>query len=91
MSNEQETSSPIKFPCDFIVKIMGKANTQFEERVINIILRHFPDNDLQSIKKRSSRDNNYLSLSITVHPENQAQLDELYQELTNAEEVLFAL
>jgi uncharacterized protein len=89
--SEQESSSPIKFPCDFMVKIMGKANSQFEERVINIVLRHFPDTDLQSIKKRASRDNNYLSLSITVHPENKAQLDGLYQELTNAEEVLFAL
>ena len=70
---------------------MGASNKQFEERVLNIVLQHFPDNDLQNIKKRPSRDNNYLALSITVHPENQAQLDALYEDLTKAEEVLFAL
>ena len=88
---ESETSSPIKFPCDFVIKVMGKANSQFEERVLNIVLRHFPDNDLHKVSKRSSRDNNYLALSVTVHPENQKQLDALYKDLSQIDDVLFTL
>jgi len=88
---EPETSSPIKFPCDFVIKVMGKASMHFEERVFNIVLRHFPENDLHSVTKRPSRDNNYMALSITIHPENQDQLDALYKDLSQADEVLFAL
>ena len=88
---DSETSSPIKFPCDFVIKVMGKANSHFEERVFNIVLRHFPDNDLHQVTKRHSRDKNYLALSISVHPENQEQLDALYKDLSQADVVLFAL
>ena len=70
---------------------MGTANSQFEERVFNIVLKHFPDNDLHQVNKHPSRDNNYIALSITVHPENKEQLDALYQDLSKANEVLFAL
>jgi len=88
---DNERSSPIKFPCDFVVKVMGKATTGFEECVFNIVLRHFPDNDLHNVNKRPSRDNNYVALSITVHPENQKQLDALYEDLSKSKEVIMAL
>jgi uncharacterized protein len=87
----EETTTLIKFPCDFSIKIMGKSNLQFEERALNIVLQHYPDADLKKIKKRHSKDKNFLAITVTVHAENQAQLDALYQSLTNADEVLFAL
>lgn len=88
---KEEKSSPINFPCDFVVKVMGKASTRFEEQVLNIVLRHFPNNNLNNIIKRNSRDNNYAALSVTVHAQSQEQLNALYEDLTKADEVLFAL
>jgi len=81
----------IKVPCDFVVKVMGKSNKQFEERVINIILRHYPNADLEKMVKRSSHDNNFMAITVTVHAKSKEQLDALYQELSDADEVLFAL
>ncbi len=88
---DNEKSSPIKFPCDFVVKVMGKATKGFEKCVFDIVLQHFPNNDLHNVNKRPSRDNNYVALSITVHPENQSQLDALYEDLSKSEEVIMAL
>ncbi|MCB1827248.1 MAG: DUF493 domain-containing protein [Coxiellaceae bacterium] len=87
----EEKESLIKFPCDFIIKVMGRANLQFEERVINIVLRHYPEIDLEKMTKRPSRDNNFVAFTFTVHAKNKVELDALYQELSAAEEVLFAL
>ena len=83
--------SPIKFPCEFVIKVMGKANTQFEERAINIVLRHYPNTNLEKLTKRTSRDNNFLAITFIVYAKNKKELDTLYQELSSADEVLFAL
>lgn len=86
-----EEDSPIKFPCNFAIKVMGKDNKRFEERVTNIILRHYPEADLEKTTKRHSSDNNFIALTFTVHAESKKQLDDLYRDLTATEEVLFAL
>lgn len=86
-----EEKSPIEFPCDFIVKVLIHANDDHEEKVINIALRNFPKLDVNTITKRSSKDDNYWSLTITVYAENKAQLDKLYTELSGTEEVIMAL
>ena len=86
-----EEESLIEFPCDFSIKVMGKANIQFEERVINIVLRHYPKIDLEKMTKRPSRDNNFVAITFTVHAKSKSELNALYQELSSAEEVLFAL
>ena len=83
--------SAINFPCDFVIKVIGKSNKQFEERAINIVLRHYPDVDLEKMTKRTSRDNNFVAITFSVYAKNKKQLDALYQELSSADEVLFAL
>lgn len=91
MTDENETSSPLTFPCDFPIKVMGKSTAAFEEKVINIILHTFPTIDLGTVTRRYSKDNNYLALTVVVHAESKAQLDQVYQALTDAEEVLMSL
>ena len=87
----EEYSSPIEFPCDFIIKVMGKADEKFEEAVFTIILHHFPTFDRNLITKRASKDNNYWALTFTVYVESKPQLDKIYQDLSDCQEVLMAL
>ena len=89
--NPEEHSSPIQFPCDFVVKVMGKAHDEFEKTVYTIIKKHFPDIADNSIKQRHSKDRNYLALSITVHAESKQQLDSLYQDLSSNNQIIMAL
>lgn len=90
-SNQEEYSGPINFPCDFMIKVMGKANDAFEGKVYEIFHRHFPDVDKKNFSLRYSKDRNYLAISVTVHAENQPQLDSIYSELTQAPDVIMAL
>ncbi len=91
MTEEQEFSSPMEFPCDFTIKVMGKANDAFETAVLNIVRVHFPDLPASAITQRKSKDSTYLSLSIQVQAESRQQLDAIYQDLTDEKLVLMAL
>ena len=85
------TESIIKFPCDFTLKIMGKSAGDFEKITLAIVTKHFPQLDPTHIQKKFSKDNNFLSLSITVYAESKMQLDALYQELSSTKEILMVL
>jgi putative lipoic acid-binding regulatory protein len=86
-----ENESLIEFPCDFPVKIVGRAGEEFEELALAIVTRHAPDFDRDRASSRLSRDGNYVSLTCTIVARSQEQLDRLYQELSDHELVLMAL
>ena len=89
--NGHAEESIIKFPCDFTIKIMGKTQSDFEKVALAIIKKHFPQMDASRIQKKLSKDNNYLSLSITVFATSKMQLDALYLELSSTKEILMVL
>lgn len=94
MPNEEKPdqySSPMQFPCDFMVKVMGKDTTEFNDAVGEIIQSHFPDVDLATMTRRQSDKGAYAALTITVLAESQAQLDDLYRALSSCEHVVMAL
>ena len=76
-----EDTSPLKFPTEFPIKIMGKTQDGFAQAVVEIVLRHAPDFDPNSMEMRASRQANYLSLTCTIVAKSRAQLDALYREL----------
>lgn len=90
-NNKTPTDSIIKFPCDFTIKIMGKATDAFEIKALDIIKQHFKKVDKKNISKRLSKDGNYLSLSVSVFAKSKAGLDKVYQALSDCDEVLMTL
>ncbi|PIZ03408.1 MAG: DUF493 domain-containing protein [Gammaproteobacteria bacterium CG_4_10_14_0_8_um_filter_38_16] len=88
--HHQETS-PIQFPCDFTIKIMGRTDSHFEKIALALVKQHFPDFNTIQMQKKLSKDNHFLSLSVTVYAESKAQLDTLYQELSSTKEILMVL
>lgn len=91
MNGHAKEESLIQFPCDFTIKIMGKALGDFEKCAVDIVKKHFPKTTDEKIQKKFSKDSNYLSLSITVYAQSKMQLDAVYQELSSTKEVLMAL
>lgn len=89
MSDEKE--SVIEFPCDFPIKAMGLASFDLEVIVFEIVTTHAPDTPKHALKKRESSNGKYISITITVNAQNQAQLDAIYQALTDHEHVMMAL
>ena len=72
----------LEFPCDFPLKIMGKAEDEFAQVVLDIVSRHAPGFDAATMEMRASSGGNYLSLTCTVVATSKPQLDALYTDLS---------
>jgi len=92
MKTEKESEhSAIEFPCDFPIKVMGRADADFDLLAVNIVRKYVPDVLEGAVKSRLSRNQNYIAVTITVEAQSQEQLDNIYQELTAHERVIMAL
>jgi uncharacterized protein len=91
MSEQNTHSSPIEFPCDFIIKVMGKNTDSFYQAVTDIVTMHYPNINNNQFDKRPSKEDTYLAITVTVHAKTKAELDELYQALSQSPEVIMAL
>ncbi len=90
MSDEPD-DSPLKFPCDFPIKIMGRDEEALHILISEILSRHAPDTRAESIKRRLSSKKNYVSVTVTINATSREQLDNIYRELTASELTLFVL
>jgi len=88
-SQEQETL--LEFPCKFPVKAMGRDEAGFETLVTKIILTHAEISIGEAVTSNSSSTGKYLSVTVTIVAVSKAQLDRIYQDLTDCEQVLVAL
>jgi putative lipoic acid-binding regulatory protein len=86
-----ERQTALQFPCDFPLKIMGRASPGFDQLVVDIVLRHVGSVREGAVSLRASGNGNYLSVTVTVQAESQAQLDGLYRELSGHEQILMVL
>ena len=75
--------SLIEYPCDFPIKIMGKAAQDFTQTTLAIVQYHAPDFDATTMSVRTSKNGTYLSITCTIRATSRAQLDALYQELSD--------
>ncbi len=90
MTNENETTL-LEFPCRFPIKAMGRQNDEFEALVTGIVNKHaqlWPDEPIRSVPSKAG---NFVSVTATVEAQSKAQLDAIYQDLTDCEQVLMAL
>ena len=84
-------SSLLTFPCAFPIKAMGHAADDFAELVIEIVLRHVHELGEGAVESRPSKQGKYLSVTVTVEVDSQAQLDQLYRELSAHTRILMVL
>ncbi|MCW4242579.1 MAG: DUF493 domain-containing protein [Candidatus Thiodiazotropha taylori] len=87
--DEEETL--LKFPCDFPIKVMGKAEPGFEAMVVELISRHAPGINETAVNSRSSKGGKWVSVTVTLRAESKAQLDAIYLDLSAHEKVVMAL
>lgn len=84
-------SSPLAFPCDFPIKVMGRKQPGFAQAVSDIVHRHAPDFDPATVAMRPSRQGRYLSVTCVLRATSREQLDALYQELCDHPQVVMVL
>lgn len=89
--SDNEQQSLIEYPCDFPIKVMGRAEPDFVQTVREIVTRHDPTIDDAAIEVRSSREGSYLSVTATIRATSREQLDRVYQELCDHPRVTMVL
>ncbi len=89
----KEKESIIAFPCKFPIKAMGSTAKpdDFEHIVSAIVRAHYPELEQAHITSRPSKTGKYLAVTATIEASSQAQLDAIYQDLSDCEHVIMAL
>ena len=89
MSDSEETL--LEFPVDFPIKVMGEDSPEFHASVRDIIEKHagpLPDDKITTALSRNER---FVSITVTINAQSREQLDNIYRELTAHNDVKMAL
>lgn len=87
--NEQETL--LEFPCKFLVKAMGRAADGFEGLVTDTVLAHAEMCAGERVTISASSSGKFISVTVPIEALSKNQLDCIYQDLSDCEQVLVAL
>jgi putative lipoic acid-binding regulatory protein len=80
-----------QFPTEFPIKVMGRDSESFRTLTLAIVERHAGPLAPERISERASSKGRFLALTYTIRAESRAQLDRIYQDLTDSGVVLVAL
>jgi uncharacterized protein len=83
----------LKFPCLFPIKVIGLVTSaeNFQDFVLDIILRHVSDLDISQVTNRLSQGGKYMSVSAIFVAESRVQVDALYEELGKYKDKIFMI
>lgn len=79
------------FPCAFPLKVFGRNSDELEALVVEIVRRHAPDLEDSAVSRRTSGGDAYRSITATFTAHSREQLDALYLELSQHEQILMLL
>ena len=81
----------LEFPCSFPIKMMGKADAGFSDVAVGLIEQHVGSIAKDCVQSTTSRNGNFLSVTVTIDAQSQEQLDGIYHDLSDHEDILVAL
>lgn len=92
MKNSDNKTATITFPCAYPIKVIGKATPDFKTCVIDIVEQHIEETvDKTTITMRSSRNNLYYAVTLTITATGAKQLNTLHQALLASDRVKMVL
>lgn len=83
--------SIIQFPCYFPIKIIGNNTDSFLSEIKNTINKFLTEGHEPKISTKTSKNESYLSITVTIYVENQLTLDNVYRAVTQHPDVKMVL
>lgn len=83
--------SLLSFPCELPVKVLGRNEAAFRETVWSIVRAHYANIGEDRVTEQQSRQSSYLSLTFVVHAQSREQVDALYRDLTDSDDIMLVL
>jgi len=81
----------LDYPSRFPLKVFGNHADDFEGIVLNLVRARCPQAEHIEVRRRSSKGGKYLALTLTFTVHSQQQLEEIYQDLYDCEQVVMSL
>ncbi len=89
--DQNEVGELLEFPCEFPLKVFGLNDETFESTVMGLVREHCAPDTQFKISRNESKHGKYQSLTITFTAQSRAQLDAIYQSLTDCDQVVMSL
>lgn len=83
--------SVIEFPCEFPIKMMGRNTPEFRETARTLVEKHAGEVGDEAVQAALSSNERFVSVTVTITATSQQQLDAIYEDVTDHEDVLMAL
>ena len=77
----------IEFPCEYPVKVLGRAHEDFQPMVMDVFDHHAPGYDDATVEVRASRNGTFNSLTVMIIATGKEQLEALHVDLMDIEHV----
>lgn len=71
----------IEFPCDYPIKVLGRSVPEFETTVLEVVEKHSPGFDRDTVTRRASREGTFVALTVQITATGKPQLQALHEEL----------
>lgn len=95
MSRQPESTKSglelIDYPSRFPLKVLGLPSDDFEATVLALVRARCPQAEHIEISRRSSRGGKYQALTLTFTVHTQQQLEDIYCDLYDCDQVMMSL
>jgi len=81
----------LEFPCHFSIKVFGSRDTDFEDIVLQLVQPHVAELERSDLSHKLSSGGRYVAVTVHIIAQSQAQLDAIYQDLSDHSAVLMTL
>ncbi|WP_322506640.1 DUF493 domain-containing protein [Anaerolinea sp.] len=79
------------FPTVIPLKVIGRNEQDFEAFVVSLFQKHLDEGDIQKVESRLSREDRYLSVTVSFTASSRMQLNTIYAELQSHQRVLMVI
>ena len=81
----------LEYPARFPLKVFGKQSDTLESIVVDLVRARIPQAEHIEVSRRHSKGGKYLALTLTFTVYTQQQLEEIYRDLYQCEQVVMSL
>jgi putative lipoic acid-binding regulatory protein len=86
-----EDQSPLQFPTDYPIKVVGRTADDFRPRIDSLVLIHTPDLTPERISERASGAGNFTSITYNIIARDRDHVTNLVNALASADGVLMVI
>ena len=81
----------IEFPCKYPIKVLGEANPDLNQHVIDVMNRHAPTITESDLSAKNSSKGKWQSITVTIIATGKPQLDAIFADLKTSSRVKMVL